>query len=137
MVTDPRDALDANFELGRRVELAGRALDAVELSPLRTDWAKRSAFASAVTPSRPNRSFADVSPTKPLKRSSRGGGLGSLSASSTVPSGRNSSLDMNRKDVVKQAKPSRDERLESPRCKPRPVSNKGSGGSRAFVPWCR
>lgn len=132
-MTDPFDALDARFEAasaaGRRVEAAGAALDAVELSTLRTDWSRRSA-APVLDAPRVVRKFASAQPLSARvarpPASPLDGGLG----------GRNLSLDVNRKDVVKQAKPSRSERLESPRCKPRPKSNKGGGGSRAFVPWC-
>lgn len=132
MVTDPFDALDARFEAasaaGRRVQAAGAALDAVELSTLRTDWSRRSA-APVLDAPRVVRKFASAQPlTARVARP--------LSAPVDPARERNLSLDVNRKDVVKQAKPSRSERLESPRCKPRPKSNRGGGGSRAFVPWC-
>lgn len=131
-MTDPFDALDARFEAasaaGRRVQAAGAALDAVELSTLRTDWSRRSA-APVLDAPRVVRKFASAQPlTARVARP--------LAAPVDPARERNLSLDANRKDVVKQAKPSRTERLESPRCKPRPKSNKGGGGSRAFVPWC-
>lgn len=33
--------------------------------------------------------------------------------------------------------PDADDRLLQDGCKPRPKSNKGSGGSRSYIPWCK
>lgn len=70
----------------------------------------------------------------PDPRSFRKNKGSALSFGSLSQSPRTKKVKVRTEPLEKSPEKVRDEK--GPTCKPRPTSNKGSGGSRGFIPWC-